>query len=539
MELTVQSLVEAVRAGDAGRVRVMLQARPELANTDMAENNEHRAIHYAVFSRNSDMVKVLMEHGADARKGIYPHRRATTAHTVALERGYGEIVAIIEEQEGRRRGTATPAPDELSELIAAGNEAGALAMLEAGPSLATMRNRNGWTPLHIAAATGGDAVAAWLLSHGADVNASGPRGLTPLDRAAGAGKQGEPAAVRLRAHGAEMTVRGAVALGESDWLRTRLAESALENPQDWRAGGLLTIAVRYDRPEILRQLLDLGFDPNEPARLENLEEAVYSRGAPLWHCADTAKFAMAETLLARGADPNVHVYAGGPPVHRAVDRRDRAMLDLLKRHGGVVPPVTVGLFREVEMARQMLADEAEGRRLPKGILEGRNVSEDLLRGAADSGDPEIVRMALPGVDWSRDSDRWFWILMQAIWAGSPECLGLILPHCNPNLRHPRFGRTILHDVAGLGLNNSNETSAVQAALLLDAGASVHERDDVLRSTPLGWACRWGRPEMVKLLLDRGADAVEADAQPWATPRAWAERMGHRAILEILRERAQH
>ena len=71
-------------------------------------------------------------------------------------------------------------------------------------------------------------------------------------------------------------------------------------------------------------------------------------------------------LLKRGADPNVHVYASGPPVHKAFERRDPAMLELLKRYGGVVPPVTVGLSREKELARQMLIDEAEGRVLPPG-----------------------------------------------------------------------------------------------------------------------------------------------------------------------------
>jgi ankyrin repeat protein len=147
----------------------------------------------------------------------------------------------------------------------------------------------------------------------------------------------------------------------------------------------------------------------------------------------------------------------------------------------------------------------------------------------------MVRMSLPGVDWPRDDSRWFWILMQAVWAGSAECLGSILARCNPNLRHPRFGRTILHDVAGLGLQNTAERSAVLAGMLLDAGASIDERDDILRSTPLGWACRWGKLEMVKLLLARGADAVEADAEPWATPRAWAEKMGHDGIVAVLRE----
>ena len=74
-----------------------------------------------------------------------------------------------------------------------------------------------------------------------------------------------------------------------------------------------------------------------------------------------------------------------------------------------------------------------------------------------------------------------------------------------------------------------------ATLLLDAGARLDVRDDLLGSTPLGWACRWGRLELVMLLLERGADRVEEDAEPWARPRAWAEKLGHRAVLDELVE----
>jgi len=183
----------------------------------------------------------------------------------------------------------------------------------------------------------------------------------------------------------------------------------------------------------------------------------------------------------------------------------------------------------------MLADESTGK-VPREVLEGRNVSEDLLRGAADSGDPAILRMALPGVDWDRSSDRWFWMLMHSIWAASPECLELMIERCDPNLRHPRFGRVILHDVAGLGGEATAARSPELAAVLLDAGARLEIRDDLLKSTPLGWACRWGRLPLVRFLLDRGADPVEADAEPWATPRAWALKMGHREIVDVLDQR---
>ena len=129
-------------------------------------------------------------------------------------------------------------------------------------------------------------------------------------------------------------------------------------------------------------------------------------------------------------------------------------------------------------------------------------------------------MALEGVDWGREDGRWYWIMMQAVWSKSLETFETILRRCDANLRHPRFGRMLLHDVVGLG------GPPEMAAMLLDAGARIGERDDLLKSTPLGWACRWGRVEMVKLLLDRGADPVEADAEPWARPRAWVEKMGH-------------
>ena len=59
------------------------------------------------------------------------------------------------------------------------------------------------------------------------------------------------------------------------------------------------------------------------------------------------------------------------------------------------------------------------------------------------------------------------------------------------------------------------------------------RDDLLKSTPLGWACRWGHVEIARLLLERGADPAELDADQWATPRAWAAKRGHRDVLAIL------
>jgi ankyrin repeat protein len=92
------------------------------------------------------------------------------------------------------------------------------------------------------------------------------------------------------------------------------------------------------------------------------------------------------------------------------------------------------------------------------------------------------------------------------------------------------GYTVLQKLA----ESHEETRVIRATMLLDAGAKLTKRDPLLNSTPLGWACRWGRIELVRLYLERGADAVEADAEPWATPLAWATKRGHREIIELLR-----
>jgi ankyrin repeat protein len=72
-----------------------------------------------------------------------------------------------------------------------------------------------------------------------------------------------------------------------------------------------------------------------------------------------------------------------------------------------------------------------------------------------------------------------------------------------------------------------------ATLLLDAGAKFDVRDELLRSTPLAWAARWGRVELVKLYLSRGCPAREPEAEPWATPLAWAKRYHRNEIARLL------
>ena len=122
-------------------------------------------------------------------------------------------------------------------------------------------------------------------------------------------------------------------------------------------------------------------------------------------------------------------------------------------------------------------------------------------------------------------------------------LGMMLGHgVNPNLRNPRderFNFTILHHLAGRSCNSRTyghtEDEVVEfARLLLNHGADINAIENKLKSTPLGWATRFGCQGLVEFLLDRGANPNLADA-PWATPMAWAKKKGHTGIAEILRQ----
>jgi ankyrin repeat protein len=542
---SVDQLADAIKANDADRVRQILDAQPDLVRTDMAYENEHQVMHYAVYARLPQMVRLLMQRGADARKGVWPHRAATTALVIAQDRGYDEIVTIIEEEERLRKVEPPPDPksaarDQLMKAFDRNDEDAILRILEADPSLIEAYP---WR-LHAAACKCFERLAAWLLDHGSDVNSlRGDR--APLDMAAGCAPffsldKARKMMAWLREHGAELTPRAAVALGEAEWLRTRHAEGKLANPPSMKAdcayGGLLEIAAENDRLDMAELLLDLGFDPDERAPIEGANRKAW--GGPLDECAHWGRLAMAEVLLKRGADPNPKPHLSKTPIGWAYENRNVAMIELFERYGAIAHPVSVGLGGDIGKAKKLIADEAAGKLPPGFIGPQETLGELLLWSGGAGGHPEMVRLALPIFHLPRDDPRWWWMLWHPLFR-SLECFKLVLQHCNPDVSL-YFGRTILHDIVGMYGRDRNREGRDStgdaigfATAVLDAGGRLNIRDDLLKSTPLGWACRWGLTDLVKLFLDRGADPVESAAEPWATPRAWAIKGNHSAVLLLL------
>jgi ankyrin repeat protein len=473
--------------------------------------------------------------------GIYPHRQATTALALATERGYDELVTIILEEERRRPRPPMGAVLEqdvpaLTAAIEQNDETAIIEALDAHPALVNASDPTGRTALHWAAERAWERVTAWLLDHGAAVNARAKNGETPLDLVA---RDVHPAsgdrphlstklAELLLGRGAPQTARWAVASGDAAWLRARHREGGLAAAND-----LVSHAVRAGREDVVRLLLELGFDPDESGVLGGVDDVVATWGGPLRECAIGGRVALAEILLAHGANPNTNVYAASSALYEAQVRRDAAMVSLLETHGARHTPTFVGELELVEQAAYLLGEDAAGRTPAGFVAHGSTVAEDLLWGAMGNASPAIVRLALERIAWPRDDRRWYRFLENGMYSPArTENFRLVLSRSHPDMTGP-WNATLIHQIAAARGGLSADERLTLAAMVLDAGARLDLRDTVLLSTPLGWACRWGRIELARLFLDRGADPIEAGAEPWAQPRAWAEKMKHREVIDVL------
>ena len=219
---------------------------------ELAENDERSALHFAVLDRSSEMVRPADAQRRQRAKGVYPHRDATAALTIATERGYDEIVAIITDEERRRTGhsrlpDASTMPAQHRDSQRRGRRCGAARRRRLAPRPSRRRiagerdHRFRWSP----------------------------------DRC---GRERQTGAARAAA---------------GSGVRSERAEA----PRRHRSGG-------------------------------------GSAGFPLWRCAALGREAMAELLLKRGANPNVHVYASGSPVKSAYRHRQPRMIALFTRYGG-------------------------------------------------------------------------------------------------------------------------------------------------------------------------------------------------------------
>jgi ankyrin repeat protein len=182
---------------------------------------------------------------------------------------------------------------------------------------------------------------------------------------------------------------------------------------------------------------------------------------------------------------------------------DRGLDDARRRFQGLVDR---GRHAEVE---EMLTERPELARDPDAFW-----GEGILAMPAKGGDRPMLELLMRHGARVPDVSKWGARYYFKHYDTAAFLLGTGMNPDHSNWR--QF--TLLHDMAFEG-------DARKARLLLDHGADVDAIDDEYRSTPLGYAAHFGKPEVVALLLERGADPNAAGAA-WSSPLAWARRKGH-------------
>jgi ankyrin repeat protein len=236
--------------------------------------------------------------------------------------------------------------------------------------------------------------------------------------------------------------------------------------------------------EVVKLLLERGANVNEP------EPGIAPFGGALHSAVGGRHWAIAKLLLERGSDPVATVESSGDVLHMA--RVAGASPEVLEMIESAI--VACGRSRD----KDVVAYEADVTVLtgllavnPSAPVEhylGRLIGEDLRQQL------EMILRYQPDI-FRRQT-----MLSAAWWDGSTfksaeQARWILEQGFDPRLSN-WLGITMLHRCAAKGLIDV-------AGVLLEYGAEIDAVDAEWRETPLGWAVRHGRGEMVEWLKARG------------------------------------
>ena len=251
----VRALIQAMEQGNAEAVGDLLSHDPRLANAHTPREfwtGDVRALHFAVGEGKLDVVKALVENGADVN-ATSDQFDWTPLHLAFDNREIADYLI------------AHGANVDIFAASGLGDEDRVGALLTENPSLVEARGPDGATALHFAKNV---AIAGLLLSLGADIDALDEyHQSSPLEWALSS--DNSTVANDLVERGAAIGFLCACALDKSDQVKEMLAGdpslATMTTPENYllRAGFTATplhIAARYGAADVVQLLLEAGAD---------------------------------------------------------------------------------------------------------------------------------------------------------------------------------------------------------------------------------------------------------------------------------------
>ena len=306
---TSPTLLEAIRANDLERVRVLLAAG---ADPNAKDANDASALMYAALYSGPGMLNLLIAGGADVK---LRDKNGLTALGWAAHSKESAKVLLEAGADVNAKSNLGGTPL----LIAAaypGNTGLLRLMLEKGANIHI--SVSGSTALTLAAFTGDVQGVAFLLDHGADPNPPGPGGHSALHLAVMRGDR--PMVKRLLDAGAKVE------------MRTSLDEDILERYGFW------------NDPELVRMLLARGIDP---ARKDGRGHNAILFAAS----SDTVTPEVFSMLLKGGAPTDARTAYGDGALQAAQRRGDANIAKLL---GGTAPRIPRQEIAAIPPVRQQI-----------------------------------------------------------------------------------------------------------------------------------------------------------------------------------------
>jgi ankyrin repeat protein len=284
-------------------------------------------LHTAVKNNCSEIVALLLEHGADANPA---NTNGTRPLHYAAIKGACHIAKMLLAHNADFDVVDFTGRTPLHHAVEHGNW-GIATLLQAYSADVNVDVWNGNMPLHIAAMLGDPDVTALLLANGADVNAAASDGHTPLQIAA---KTGDPDVTTvLLANGADVNAAAwdgrtplhiATTWGNADVTAVLLANGADVNMAASDGRTPLHIGAAWGGLAVTALLLANGADVNAAA----------SDGCTPLHIAATkGRTDVTALLLANGADVNARDRNGDTPSHNALRNGKADVIPLLLAHG--------------------------------------------------------------------------------------------------------------------------------------------------------------------------------------------------------------